>query len=137
MSENNCPLCKDAGYTPHHPHCPNRGRGGEPVDKAPIKWEVTNVRYLGLCSNVRADSEGEGNWQAMMEHRARVTERLASLLLTRNDEHEFTNVFSEATHDDYFTLEMQDPTAMWYVSIWDGSPCLFYQNAGFEYIWVL
>jgi hypothetical protein len=26
MTENNCPLCKETGYSPHHPQCPNRRR---------------------------------------------------------------------------------------------------------------
>lgn len=89
-------------------------------------------RYLGQCDRLRKDSCGEENWQNMMSNAIPVSDN------------EFINSVDmspildedETSADLISSYHQQDPDASAYKSIWGDRPCLFYQVAGFEFIFV-
>lgn len=87
------------------------------------------MNYLGLCSNVRRTDSGEAKWHAMMAGAIDVP--IEALIL-------FVGIdgLEDVLGGEFDSYHAQDPSAKACVSIWGDESCMFYQNAGFEYIWV-
>lgn len=107
---------------------PRTAKKTQPED-APLGKTNKTMKWLGLCSNLRSDSAGEGNWRSMMEHREPVS--MNCLLRLIGSEELYVRLGLPL--DD---MNAQDGSAGAYVSFWGEDFCAFYQNAGFEYIWV-
>lgn len=88
------------------------------------------MKYLGICSNVRKDDEGERRWHRMMEMKVQIPMQAFAMMVGPL---EFTQKWGGPLHD----ANAQDPSAGAYISRWGGRCCVFYQNAGFEFIWLL
>ena len=87
-------------------------------------------QWLGLCSNVRRTSEGEGKRQEMMEARAPISmEAFATII----DHEDFTCRFG-ITLDEALR---QDQSSYAFVSRWGRDLCIFFQSVGFEFIWLI
>lgn len=84
--------------------------------------------YLGQCDKLRKTTLGEQRWQQMMALKVPISledfENLCKLE-TLLDEGESLEEFIR-----------EDPTSGFYSSIWGGTPCLFIQVSGFEFIFV-
>ncbi len=88
------------------------------------------MKYLGICSNVRKEEKGEKLWVRMMEIKQPISLLAFALIINQKDfTHRFGINFREAN--------MQDPSCGAFLSKWGRHICIFYQNAGFEYIWLL
>jgi hypothetical protein len=86
-------------------------------------------KYIGLCDLLRRTPEGENNWQIMMENKKLVPEKD---FITQCD---FSPLLDEGeTILDFLHYHSDDPDSNFYESIWDKIPCIFFQSAGFEYV---
>lgn len=88
--------------------------------------------YLGQCDKLRKDSCGEDNWQKMMQNAIPISDKdfINSVDMTPilDEDESAIDLISE--------YHKQDPDAKAYKSIWGDKPCVFYQVAGFEFIFV-
>ena len=90
-------------------------------------------KFIGSCDRVRSKcEENEAKWHVMMKFRQPID----------NDEF-ISNVDVEALVDEgedindwIYEQEAQDPEASPYKSKWGDANCIFYQTAGFEFIFV-
>ena len=87
------------------------------------------MKYLGICSNIRKDNEGDYLWGKMIHLAAEIPlPAFLDLFILQELE--------EVLGGDFCSYHAQDPTARACLSLWGKSACVFYQNAGFEYIWL-
>lgn len=95
-----------------------------------------HLRYLGICTRVRETQEGEDNWHRMIDFSVQIHHHVVFLNLAGMDQGP-PSWFEEHTGYEYYDFNEQDPTAGWKLSRWGNVPCVFYQNAGFEHIWII
>jgi hypothetical protein len=85
-------------------------------------------RFIGVCGALRNDSANEQKWHQMMQLRQPVNCEVFSMFVSKG---EFADRWGSSVEE----ANMQDPSAGFYLSRWGTVPCVFYQNAGWEYIW--
>jgi len=90
-------------------------------------------QYIGQCDVLRKRSQNnEDNWQEMMARKSPITreEFLRSVDLTPLLDED------ESVEDFINYIETSDPSTGYYQSFWGKKPCVFYQTAGFEFIFI-
>jgi len=94
--------------------------------------ESIKKKYIGQCDILRRNCTGEDNWQEMMEKKEEIPFNTF-----------FNNVDMKKLLDDDETPETfhqdnlrSDPDTKTFKSIWGNKDALFYQTAGFEFIFV-
>jgi len=95
--------------------------------------EGKKYKFLGMCDKVRSLSDDNENyWHKMIANRKKISNKQFTQLVDTNailDEDENINDF-------YNDNKRQDSSSASYKSIWNNTPCAYYQTAGFEYIFV-
>lgn len=95
--------------------------------------EGKKYKFLGMCDKVRSLSDdNEEYWHKMIANRKKISNKQFAQLSDTDailDEDESIN--------DFFNYnKQQDSSSAAYKSIWNKTPCTYYQTAGFEYIFV-
>ncbi len=96
--------------------------------------EGKKYKFLGMCDKVRSLSDAnEEYWHKMIAKRKKISNKqfiqLSDVSSLLDDEEDDINDF-------FNDNKRQDSSSASYKSIWNKTPCTYYQTAGFEYIFV-
>ena len=98
-----------------------------------ISESTGSFKYIGVCDKVRSLSdENEQNWHKMMANKKKISTKLFFASVNMRD------ILDDDENEKTWDSENRraDSASAPYKSIWGTKQCMFYQHAGFEFIFV-
>ena len=94
--------------------------------------EAIKKDYIGQCDILRRNCTGEDNWQEMMQNKIEIPFNIFF------DNVNMSNLLDDDESPEEFHQDnlRSDPDTKTFKSTWGGKDALFYQTAGFEFIFV-